>query len=331
MKKANHLLTHLTQIKKHGDWKRKVISWLLILFRLAFFVGMAYVLLFPLLVMLSRALRPVQDMYNPSIVWIPSGITLDNFRLALKALKYRESLPFSLRIVFISTALTAVCCSMAGYALGRYSFKGNKLLTGMAILTFIVPMQTYIIPLFFRLKYFDFFGVGSLLGLFTGKTVCINLTDSEWAYYLMNALGIGLRSGVFILLFSQVFRGLPKEIEDAARIDGAGEFRIFLRIMSPNASSAFLVTIIMSAVWNWNDYFFPAILFQQNQFLSTKLSIMRQLATAMIPSATTYGDNLAETVIMFAGAFLFILPMLLLYMVAQKFFMQSVERTGITG
>ena len=191
-------------------------------------------------------------------------------------------------------------------------------------------MQTYIIPLFFRMKYFDFFGIGSLIGLFTGNPLTINLTNTEVPYYLLNALGSGLRSGIFILLFTQIFRGLPKELEDAARIDGAGEFRIFARIMVPNAASAFLVEVIMCVVWNWNDYFFPAILFQQNQFLSTKLSIMRQLATSMM-TTTQYGDGLAETVIMYAGAFWFVLPMLVLYMFAQRFFLQSVERSGITG
>ncbi len=301
-----------------------------ILFRLAFLIGMAYVLLFPLLVMLSRALRPQADMYNPSIVWIPSGLTLENFRLAFDALNYDTSLVFTLRIVLISTVFSTVSCSMAGYAIGRYHLRANKLLIGMAVLTFLVPMQTYIIPLFFRMKYFDFFGIGSLVGLFTGSPLTINLTNTEVPYYLLNALGSGLRSGIFILLFAQVFRGLPKELEDAARIDGAGEFRIFARIMVPNAASAFLVEVIMCIVWNWNDYFFPAILFQQNQFLSTKLSIMRQLATSMM-TTTQYGDGLAETVIMYAGAFWFVLPMLVLYMFAQRFFLQSVERSGITG
>lgn len=309
----------------------KVGHFIFALFRLAFFVGMAYVLLFPLMVMLSRALRPIGDMYNPSIVWIPSGLTYENFQLALKALNYSTSLPFSLRIVVISTLLAVISCSMAGYALGRYKLKAGKWLTGIAVLTFIVPMQTYIIPLYFELQYFDFFKIGKLIGLFAGAPMTVSLTNSEVAYYILNALGMGLRSGVFILLFSQVFRALPQELEDAARIDGASEFKIFYKIMVPNAKPALLVTIIMSIVWNWNDYFFPAILFQQNQFLSTKLSIMRQLATAMIPGITSYGDNLGETVIMFAGAFLYIIPMLIMYMFVQRFFMQSVERSGITG
>lgn len=164
---------------------------------------------------------------------------------------------FTLRIVLISTVFSTVSCSMAGYAIGRYHLKANKLLIVMAVLTFLVPMQTYIIPLFFRMKYFDFFGIGSLIGLFTGNPLTINLTNTEVPYYLLNALGSGLRSGIFILLFTQIFRGLPKELEDAARIDGAGEFRIFARIMVPNAASAFLVEVIMCVVWNWNDYFSP--------------------------------------------------------------------------
>ncbi|MFR1434785.1 MAG: carbohydrate ABC transporter permease [Acutalibacteraceae bacterium] len=277
--------------------------------------------------MLSRALRRRRTCITQARL-DPSGLTLENFRLAFDALNM-NLIAFTLRIVLISTVFSTVSCSMAGYAIGRYHLKANKLLIGMAA-DLLVPMQTYIIPLFFRMKYFDFFGIGSLIGLFTGNPLTINLTNTEVPYYLLNALGSGLRSGIFILLFTQIFRGLPKELEDAARIDGAGEFRIFARIMVPNAASAFLVEVIMCVVWNWNDYFFPAILFQQNQFLSTKLSIMRQLATSMM-TTTQYGDGLAETVIMYAGAFWFVLPMLVLYMFAQRFFLQSVERSGITG
>lgn len=310
--------------------KKRLAERIVAFLRTVFFLGMAYVLLFPLLVMLSRALRPVNDMYNPSIIWIPSSFTLENFRMALDALDFSETFPFSLRIVVISTLLTIIVCSMAGYALGRYTFKWNTPLTALAVLTFIVPLQTYITPLFFQLRYFDFFGAGSLIGLFTGETMSVNITNSEWSYYLLNGVGMGLRSGIFILLFMVVYKNLPKELENAARIDGAGELRVFLQIMSPNASSAFLVTLIMSLVWNWNEYFFPTILFQQSQFLSTKLSLIRDLALSEMGNSV-YGDSLGETVVMYAGAFLFILPMLIMYMVAQRFFMQSIEKTGITG
>lgn len=300
------------------------------LFRVLFLIGMSYVLLFPLFVMLSRALRPYTDMYNPSIVWIPSGLTMENFRYAMKALGGVSSLFHTLRIVLISTVLTMISCSLAGYGLARYRMRTSPLWVVMAALTVIVPLQTYVISLFFNFRYFDFFGIGSLIGLITGEKIFINLTTSEFVYYIMNILGSGTRSGLFILLFMQTFKALPAELENAARVDGAGEFRIFARIMLPNATASFVVTFVMSMVWQWNDSFFPSIVYNQDFFLSKRMSQLRVLATDAL-GLSNYATNLSETVVMFAGCLIFITPLLLMYMFVQKYFMQSMERTGITG
>jgi multiple sugar transport system permease protein len=219
---------------------------------------------------------------------------------------------------------------MAGYALARYQLKVTKLLIAFAALTVIVPIQTYLVPLFFQFKYFDFFGIGSLTGLFIGSPLSVNLTNSEMTHYLTAFLGSGLRSGLFILLFAQFFKGMPKELESAARVDGCGEAKTFINIMIPNASPVFLVVCIMSLVWYWNDYFFPSIMLRQNPLLATKIGMLRTLVN-MNSTTASYGDGLTETVVIYAGAILFILPLLIIYMFAQKYFIQSVERTGITG
>ncbi|MDD2361928.1 MAG: carbohydrate ABC transporter permease [Oscillospiraceae bacterium] len=291
---------------------------------------MSYVLLFPLIVMLSRALRPYSDMYNPSIVWIPSKITFENFSYALKALGGWSSIYKTLRIVFVSTLLTMVSCSMAGYGLARYRIKAVPFLTAIAVFTFIVPIQTYVIPIFIQFRFFDFFGIGSLIGLFTGEKLVVNLTSSEAIYYILNILGSGTRSGLFILVFMQTFKGIPQELEDASRVDGSGEFRTFFQIMLPNAVPGFIVTFVMSMVWQWNDYFFPSVVYRQDFFLSKNMMQLRVLATKAL-GLNSYATNLSETVVMFAGCFIYIAPLLLMYMVAQRYFLQSVERTGITG
>ena len=310
--------------------KKRLYAWLIALIRTLFLIGMAYVLLFPLLVMLTRSLRPYSDMYNPSVVWIPSRITLDNFTYALKALGGLESVFRTLRVVFVSTLFAMISCSMAGYGLGRYRMKSRPLWIVLAVLTIIVPIQTYAIAIFFQFRYFDFFGLGSLIGLFTGEKLFVNITSSEAVYYLLNALGTGTRSGLFILLFMNIFKGIPQELEDAARVDGSGEFRTFVQIMLPNAVPAFVVTFVMSMVWQWNDSFFPSVIYQQNYFLSKMMGQIRVLATKAL-GVSAYANNLSETVVMFAACLIFILPLLIMYMIAQKFFIQSVENTGITG
>ncbi len=300
------------------------------IFRTAFLIGMAYVLLFPLIVMLTRAIRPYTDMYNPSIVWIPSAITFENFKHALTALGDWSSIFRTLRIVLISTVLSMFTCSMAGYGLARFRIKLSGIFVILAAVTVMVPIQTYVIPLFFKFRFFDYFGIGSLIGLFTGETLSANLTTSEFIYYILSILGVSTRNGIFILLFMLNYKGIPNELEMAARVDGAGEFRTYFQIMLPNALPSFVVTFVMSMVWLWNDSFFPSIVYRQDFFLSKRMADLRVLATEAM-GLSNYATNLSETGVMFAACLIFILPLLIMYMFVQRFFIQSAERSGITG
>ncbi|MDR1892437.1 MAG: carbohydrate ABC transporter permease [Oscillospiraceae bacterium] len=310
--------------------RRKCSHYIFILFRTLFFIGIIYVLLFPLLVMVSRALRTAEDMYNPTVVWIPQHFTLDNFQEAAKLLNFSTSGVASGRIAVIGTILTMVSCSMAGYALGRFSMKGKGVMTGLAILTIVVPIQTYLIPLFFRFRFFDYFGGGQIISFFGGPSLAVSLVESELPYYILAVTGMGIRSGLFILVFSQFFRSMPKELDDAARIDGCGEVGTFTRIMLPNALAPYLVTFILSVVWYWNDTVYSSVMMQRQPLLSERLSNIRKLLLAA-ESGATRGDGTGETVVIFASAMLFVMPPLIFYLIAQKFFMQSVERSGIVG
>ena len=295
---------------------------------------MAYVVLYPFLIMLSRAFRTPEDMLNPQVIWLPQEFTVKNFKIAAEMIEYVKTALLTSRISIISTIFTLVTCSMAGYALGRYKMKGKGILMAFAILTIVVPVQTYLIPIFFKFRFFDFFGIGKLIGLFSGKAVVANLTETEFSYYLLSAFGMGIRSGLFVLLFYQNFRGLPKELEDAARIDGCNEATVFLKVMMPNAGAPYLVTLILSIVWYWNDTVYGNILLRKEQLLAVKIGDLKNIISGSFMGLQQYGiepNGISETVIYFASALLFILPPLVMYLFAQKFFMQSAERSGIVG
>lgn len=317
--------------------KQHVPHILYAIFRYAFIIGMAYVLLYPILIMFTRAIRPMEDMSNPSIVWISSSVTWQNMKLAWKLLEYPTTVLFTSRIVVISTVLSLISCSMAGYALARYRLKCSGLCTVIAVLTIVVPMQTYIIPLFTQMRYFLPLGLSNLLSLFgvPMNNFTLNLTGTEWCYYVTAALGSGLRSGLFILVFMQFFKGMPKELEDAARVDGCSEARTFLQVMVPNAGAPFLVVTLFSIVWYWNDYYFAQMMMSDRTMLSTKISVIRRMVATSndIKNAAGMAGNstMASSVVVFAGALLFIIPPLLLYLYLQKYFVQSIERTGIVG
>lgn len=303
---------------------------LFVLFRFVFFFGMVYVLLYPLLIMVSRAFRTVDDMLNPAIVWIPQHFTLENFTHAAKLMEYGQTMPLTARVTILSTLCTMVSTSMAGYALARYKVPLKKLMIVVILLTIIVPAQTYLIPIFFQFRFFDFFGFGSLIGLFTGQKLSINMSSNEVSYYIQAILGMGIRSGLHILVFYQFFRNMPQELEDAARIDGCGEAGTFVRVMLPNALAPFVVVFILSCVWYWNDTFYSTIMLRNTPMLANKLNNVKELLLAEFGGASR-GDSVTETVVIFSAALLFILPPLIMYLIAQRFFIQSVERSGIVG
>lgn len=310
--------------------KRLIARLVFKLFRTSLFIGMIYILIYPLLMMLTRSIRIRADTYNPTVIWIPLHYTLENFSMAMKLMEYRETLLLNIRVSVFSTLLTLASCSMAGYALARYKVPLKKFWIVMVVLTIVVPPQSYLIPIFFQFRFFNFFGIGYLISLFTGSVPTVNLSSSEFSYYMVSLLGMGIRSGLGIFLFYQFFRNMPKELEDAARIDGCGEARVFLRIMIPNAQAPFLVLFILSCVWYWNDTFFSTVMMRQAPLLANKLANVGYLIQ-MQYSGASYGDSLADSVIKFAAALLFILPPLIMYVFAQRFFMQSIERTGIVG
>lgn len=309
--------------------KAKAGNTAFLVFRTLFFMGMIYVLLFPLLVMLSRSLRAAQDMYNPAVVWIPQHFTLDNFKEAIKFLDYFPAVLRTGRIALLCTLFSMISCSMAGYSLGRFNIKGKKFFTVMAIVTIIVPIQAYIIPLFFQFRFFDWFSIGKLFSLF-GIDISVNLVNGEWPYYILSVFGMGLRSGLFIWIFMHFFRSMPKELDDASRIDGCGEAGTFIRIMLPNALSPYLVTFVLSLVWYWNDTVYSGVLSKNKPLLATNLNNIRALLLANWGGASR-GDGTGESVMIFSAALLFILPPLIIYLVVQRYFMQSVERSGIVG
>ena len=305
----------------------KVFYWI---FMYALLIGLAYVLLYPLLIMLTKAFRPVEDMFNPSIVWISSGATWENFKNAIYALDFWDTLVTTFRVVAVDSLLVLFICSMAGYGISRFKLKLKPVFIVIMILTIIVPIQTYIVPLYFEFVYFDFFGIGEVVGLFTGKTATINLVDSEFSLYVMNLFGNGFRSGLFILVFMRFFQGIPKELESAARIDGASEFAIYSRIMLPNMKPAFIVVTVFAFVWNWNDFYYSRLLMRKNPLLAVRMDSITELVNNIVNQGA-WGENVQSTPVLFAACLLFVIPPLIVYIILQRGFTQSFERSGIVG
>lgn len=294
--------------------------------RFFFLLGMTFIILYPIMYMLSMALRDSVDMYDSSVVWIPRHFTLENFKLLFTSLDFVPALKNSAIITVVCTLLQTMICAMTGYGFAMYNFKGNKLLLGVVIFTIIVPPQMVNLPNYLLFSDFDIFGI---IHAVTGQAKTFSMLDQYYAVFLLAALGQGIRSGLFILIFYQYFRSVPKELREAAMIDGCGEFRLFSRIMLRNASGPIITTTIFSAVWYWNDYYTMTTFFVNIRTVSTKLTGLSTSLTSIFGN-DAYNPYKIMT-IQQAACFTVLLPVLVLFIVLQRRFSRSVLTSGLVG
>lgn len=313
---------------EHHFHKRS--RWLWKLVRLALLIGLGYSLLYPLLFLASNAVKPVYQNYDPSVIWIPRSTTMKNFYDAIKVMAYWKSLNTTLLVSVASAILQIVSTVLVGYGFARFRFRFRGLLFALVILTIIVPPQTIAIPNYMLFRNFDLFGLLRLVPGLTGGKGFINLINSPFAFYLPAMLASGLKGGIFIFVFRQFFRGMPRELEDAAAIDGCSFFQTFLRVMLPNAGAAMLTVFLFSIVWYWNDFYAPSMLMSTNWTLSVALAAAKSNMN-MLPEVGASMDMYLLTTRIQAACLMTIAPLLLLYVVAQRYFTESIERTGIVG
>ncbi|XEC96045.1 carbohydrate ABC transporter permease [Paenibacillus tarimensis] len=300
------------------------------IYRVLLLFGLSVIILYPLMNSISVALRPAQDLYDPLVIYVPRSFTLDNLIETMKYLDYGKALLNSVQLNLVTTIIQLMMCSLIGYGLARYDFRGKGLVFSLVILTIIVPPQTIIIPNYINFRYFDIFGIGKLVGFFTGRDVSFNLINSNWSFYLPSMFGMGIRSGLFIFMFRQFFRGMPKDLEEAAYIDGCSQLKTYIRVMIPNAGPVFLSSFLFSIVWYWNDFIYTST------YLSNVKTVMYQLylLTQSIEGILQYDKQVNPyegVLILQSGVILGILPLLIIYVSLQKYFTESIERSGIVG
>lgn len=289
--------------------------------------GLAFVILYPFLYMISMAFRPLDQMADPSVVWIPKSLTLENLKRAIGYLDFRTTAVKTALITLCSTVLQIGSAALAGYGMSRFRFKGRGILFALLITSIIMPPQNIIIPLYRQFQNFDFFWIGRLLApLNGGEAVTVSLIDNPLSMILPAAFASGIRSGLVIYIFMQFFKGMPKELEDAACVDGCSSFGTFARIIMPNMTPAVVTVFVFSLVWYWTDFFYAAMLNPQTSLSAALNGIGTQIAYDTMTS-----NPLEIKAVTQAGCLLFILPLLIAYLFLQRLFVQSVERTGITG
>ena len=281
----------------------------------AFTIIVGFVFVYPLLEMVSKSFMSVKDLVNPLIVWLPSKLDTTNYEKALHVLNFWESVGTTLYVSTLPSLLQMVSCSLVGYGLARFNFTGKGVVIGMVVLTFLLPAQVTFIPQY--LMYRD-----------------LGLLHSLKSYLLPALFGQGMKSAIFILVFFQFFSQIPKSLVEAASLDGANNLTIFFRIAVPTALPAFLLTFLLSTVWYWNDTYFASMYFgTEIKTLPMNLAQFEAQFSMMYPSSAsnTSDPNMMNEGIQMAGTVLNILPLVIIYFFTQRWFMEGIDKSGITG
>lgn len=283
----------------------------------ALLICIGFIYLYPILHMTSSSFMTLDDLLDSSIQWLPSRLNLENYKQAAASMDFWRALGQSILIAGIPTLCNLVSCSIIGYGLARFNFPGKKIVFGIIILTFVLPSQVTMIPTY--VLYSD-----------------LKILGTVWAFIIPAILGMGINAPIFILIFWQFFRQIPKVLIEASRIDGAGHFKSFFKVALPSAKPAFITVSLFSFVWYWNESYLTKLYVHGVLTDSGWTTLVLQLDnfaanfSSYATTAASTATNLNESINM-AGTMLSILPLLLLYFVLQRHFVESIDRTGITG
>nr|WP_289768732.1 carbohydrate ABC transporter permease [uncultured Acetatifactor sp.] len=289
--------------------------------------GMCFLILQPILNKISISFMAEEDLYNAMVIAVPENFTTDNYRLAAQFMDYVKTFLNTLVVSLSIAVLQIAVCTLVGYGFARYEFPLKKFWFACVVLMIVIPPQTLSASLYLHFQYFDILGIFKLL---TGNA--LNLRGSALPYYLMSMGCMGLKNGLYIFMIRQFFRNIPKELEEAAYVDGCGTLKTFVRIMLPDATPILTSCFLFAFVWQWTDGFYSKTFMGNVSLLSRQLQMIADRLDHYI--VFTLHDATGASVgytnaIVATGTLMVIVPLIVLYLFAQKGFVESLSSSGI--
>lgn len=254
------------------------------------------VFLIPVLYIIFSSFKPINELFSTNPTFFPNQWTTNNYVEALQGGNFGRYIFNSFIVAVSSTILAVVINSMSGYALAKFRFKGDSVIMLIILSTIMLPLEIIMVPIFSVLKFFG-------------------LYNSLWALIIPPA---ATPTGIFLM--RQYLLTIPDEIIQSARIDGASEWKIFYSIILPNAKPAIATLAIFSFMWRWNDYVWPLIAINSPKKYTLQLAI----ANFTGEFNTDYNSILAVSAIS-------MIPMLIIFIIFQKQFVQGTVQSGMKG
>ena len=279
--------------------------------KVVWLVGMAvvsFIMIFPIVMMISTSFKTTGEINSPVFHFLPESFHFDNYREALSTGNWGIYFRNSFIITIVSIVFSLLFNSIAGYAFARLHFRGSKALFTLLLVGLMMPPQVTMLPTFLIMAKFPFAGGNNFMGF--GGSGLMNT---------MPGIIIPLVSGSFgIFLCKQFYENFPRSLDEAAMIDGASKWRTYFSIYIPNSIVRLATLALLKGSAVWNDYLWPLVMTNSEGMRTV------QLALTMFRDETTvrWGP-------MMAAATLISVPMIILFLCAQKYFVQGVVSTGL--
>ncbi|MDE7325531.1 MAG: carbohydrate ABC transporter permease [Lachnospiraceae bacterium] len=289
--------------------------------------GLCFLIIQPLLNKISISFMQEQDLYDATVISVPRNFTTFNYKLVDQLSSYWTCLRNTVFVALLVSVIQVAACTLVGYGFARYKFPLKKFWFACVMLSILIPPQTISSSLWLHFSFFDVFGIFKAI---TGKT--INLQNSMAPYIMMCIGCMGLKSGLYIYLIRQFFRNIPKELEEAAYVDGCGKLKTFLRIMLPDAKPILTSCFLFAYVWQWTDSYYSKLFLGKVKLLPKALTSLTGRLGDYLTSM--YGPGIMasaayEQAMIATGLLMTIIPLLIIYLVAQKGFVESLSQSGI--
>lgn len=264
--------------------------------RIGLYVGVtvgAAVMLFPFLWTVVTSITPEGSLSGGPTLLVKNP-TLNAYRALMDAMPMWRIIANSLGVAVVSTGLQLISGSMAAYGFGRLQFRGKNAVFGLYLATMMVPLQVLVVPLFIEMK-------------------MLNLQDT---YMALLAPSVASAFGVFLL--KQAVEGVPRELDEAATLDGAGHLRIFTMIVLPLIKPALATVAVFAFMGSWNSFLWPLVVIRSPEFMTLPLGL-----------STLQGQFTTRWDVVMAGSVVSIIPIAIVYLLAQRHIIAGVATTGI--
>ncbi|MFW5894556.1 MAG: carbohydrate ABC transporter permease [Bacillota bacterium] len=315
-------LASMVKAKEYGEAKAKLKHLFLgskltngLLFKLLIYtllISLGYVYLYPVLYMVTNSFMTLSDIISVAVRWIPTTLNWENYRIVWQDLNY----PSALLDAFILAGLPALSATIAsafvGYGFARFKMPFKKTLMTLMIMAFIIPPQITMLPMF--RMYANY-----------------NLLGSIRAFVYPAILAQGLNGPIYILLFWSTFKTIPKSLDESAQLDGASALKVFTKVALPLAVPTIIIVFLFSFVWYYNETYLAGLFLRGSDMLTLPLRVEQYIGefTSMYPEGSRARELMQA--VSLAGNILSLLPLLILYFFTQRHFVESIDRTGITG